>query len=76
MENVLIVNIKVNVMPKHHPCTKTTDKKGGGGVSSHKSDFDFKVLISEIEENHAHACLEHACKVYVGPTPVIFANLK
>ena len=57
------------------PALRQLIKKARGG-SSHKSDFDFKVLISEIEENHAHACLEHACKVYVGPTPVIFANLK
>ena len=58
------------------PALRQMIKKARGGGSSHKPDFDFKVLILEIEENNAHACLEHACKVYVGPTPVIFANLK
>ena len=46
-------------MPKHPLALrqlkkKKKKKKGkGGGVESHKRDFNFKVLISEIEENHA-----------------------
>ena len=54
VENVLIINIKVNEMPKHHPCSKTTDKKtrGPGGGASHKRDFNFEMLISEIEDYH------------------------
>ena len=44
-------------------------------MSSHKRDFNSKVLISEIEENHAHEHVWSMQGLYVGPTPVIFANL-
>ena len=58
MENVLIVNINLKCNAKIPPCsTKITNGKaegrGGAGVS-HKRDFNFKVSISDIEENHAH----------------------
>ena len=42
-------------MPKHPIALRQLRKRqGGGGGESHKRDFNFKVLISEIEENHAH----------------------
>ena len=60
MENVLIINIKVNEMPKHYPCPKTTDKKkkkkknARARGASHKRDFNFEILIPEIEEYPTH----------------------
>ena len=39
-------------MPKHPIALRQLRKRQGG--ESHKRDFNFKVLISEIEENHAH----------------------
>ena len=67
MENVLIVNTNLKCdskKKKKKPCSKRTNEKGkGGGGKSHKPDFNFKVSISEIEENHACEHVFRACKV-------------
>ena len=52
-------------MPKHHPCSKTTNEKRE--ASSHKRDFNVKVSILEIEENHARVDvynMQGLCRTY------------